>query len=42
MVVVPGLLMLRNDNLYQLAENLPVPVDDGATNHLLGLQLPSI
>jgi hypothetical protein len=34
--------MSRMDNLYQLPENLPLPVDDGATNHLLGLQLPSI
>ena len=34
--------MSRTDNLYQLPENLPLPVDDGATNHLLGLQLPSI
>ncbi|MCU0540619.1 MAG: peroxiredoxin [Oscillatoriaceae cyanobacterium Prado104] len=34
--------MLRNDNLYELPQNLPVPVDDGATNHLLGLQIPSI
>jgi len=34
--------MSRMDNLYQLPENLPLPVDDGATNHLLGWQLPSI
>lgn len=34
--------MSRNDNLYELPQNLPVPVDDGATNHLFGLQLPSI
>lgn len=34
--------MLRNDNLYELPQNLPVPVDDGETNHLLRLQLPSI
>lgn len=34
--------MFRNENLYQLPQNLPVPVDDGAANHLLGLQLPSI
>jgi len=34
--------MLRNDNLYELPQNLPVPVDDGATNHLLGCQLLSI
>jgi peroxiredoxin len=34
--------MLTNDNLYELPQNLPVPVDDGATNHLLGWQLPSI
>ena len=34
--------MPRRDNLYELPENLPVPIDDGATNHLLGLQLPAI
>ncbi|MGB3265219.1 MAG: hypothetical protein WBA89_14850 [Microcoleus sp.] len=42
MVVVRGVLMLKNDNLYELPQNLPVPVDDGATNHLLGCQLLSI
>ena len=30
------------DNLHTLPENLPIPVDDGACNHLPGLQLPSI
>jgi peroxiredoxin len=34
--------MPRTDNLYELPENLPLPVDDGATNHLLGLQIPTI
>jgi hypothetical protein len=34
--------MLRNDNLYELPQNLPLPVDDGETNHLLGCQLLSI
>jgi peroxiredoxin len=32
----------RSDNLYQLPKNLPVPVDDGACNHLQGLAVPSI
>ncbi|WP_370589609.1 peroxiredoxin [Tychonema sp. LEGE 07203] len=41
-MVVRGVLMLRNDNLYELPQNLPVPVDDGATNHLVGLQVPAI
>jgi peroxiredoxin len=31
----------RTDNIYQLPENLPLPVDDGACNHLIGLRLPS-
>ncbi|MDB9511923.1 peroxiredoxin [Kamptonema animale CS-326] len=34
--------MAKPDNLYELPQNLPVPVDDGATNHLLGLQVPAI
>ncbi|MGH8743724.1 MAG: peroxiredoxin, partial [Burkholderiales bacterium] len=34
--------MPRNDNIYKLPENLPIPVDDGACNHLPGLHLPSI
>jgi peroxiredoxin len=29
-------------NLYELPEDLPVPVDDGAADHLLGMQAPSI
>ncbi|MDB6124302.1 MAG: bcpB [Pedosphaera sp.] len=33
---------MRTDNLYQLPANLPVPVDDGAARHLIGLTLPSI
>ncbi len=34
--------MPRTDNLYELPKNLPIPVDDGACNHLLGMQLPSV
>lgn len=34
--------MSRADNLYELPENLPAPVDDGACNHLTGMRLPSI
>jgi peroxiredoxin len=34
--------MTRTDNLYQLPDDLPVPVDDGACDHLLGLAVPSI
>lgn len=30
------------DNLYKLPQNLLVPIDDGACNHLLGMQLPSV
>ena len=33
--------MAKPDNLYELPQNLPVPVDDGATNHLFGLQIPA-
>lgn len=34
--------MARSDDLYSLPENLPVPVDDGACDHLAGMPLPSI
>jgi peroxiredoxin len=33
---------MRTDNLYSLPENLPVPADDGACDHLRGSTLPSI
>ncbi len=33
--------MPRPDNLYELPEHLPVPVDDGACDHLVGMQVPS-
>lgn len=34
--------MPRTDNLYELPKDLPMPVDDGACGHLLGMQLPSL
>jgi peroxiredoxin len=34
--------MARSDNLYELPENLPVPVDDGGCNHLQGMCLSSV
>jgi peroxiredoxin len=34
--------MSRTDNLYELPNDLPVPVDDGACAHLAGLRLPSV
>jgi peroxiredoxin len=34
--------MARSDNLYQLPEDLPVPIDDGAADHLAGLRLPAL
>ncbi len=34
--------MPRTDNLYELPADLPVPVDDGACNHLWGMRLPSV
>jgi peroxiredoxin len=32
----------RADSLYELPPDLPVPVDDGACDHLTGLRVPSI
>jgi peroxiredoxin len=32
----------RKDNLYELPEDLPVPADDGACDHLEGMVLPSV
>lgn len=34
--------MARTDNLYELPKGLPVPVDDGTCDHLLGMKLPSV
>ena len=34
--------MARSDNLYELPENLPVPQDDGACDHLAGMKLPPV
>ena len=31
----------RSDNLMQIPANLPVPLDDGACDHLPGMQVPS-
>jgi peroxiredoxin len=33
---------MGTDNLYQLPADLPVPVDDGAAQHLPGLALPPV
>jgi peroxiredoxin len=33
---------MRSDDLYKLPEGLPVPVDDGACDHLPGLAVPAI
>jgi peroxiredoxin len=33
--------MARQDNIYQLPKDLPIPLDDGACHHLPGMQLPS-
>lgn len=32
----------RRDDLYAIAPDLPVPVDDGACSHLTGMSVPSI
>ncbi len=34
--------MARTDNINQLPPDLPVPVDDGACDHLPGLLIPSV
>ncbi len=34
--------MATSDNLYEVPEGLPVPVDDGACDHLPGMPLPSV
>lgn len=34
--------MTRRDNVYELPDNLPVPVDDGACAHLPGMKIPSV
>jgi peroxiredoxin len=34
--------MARQDSIYELPKDLPIPLDDGACNHLPGLQLPSV
>src|ERR687893_367771 len=34
--------MAREDNLYELPEGLPIPVDDGAGDHLPGTRLPAV
>ncbi|MFQ6023111.1 MAG: peroxiredoxin [Acidiferrobacterales bacterium] len=34
--------MTRTDDLYKLPDDLPVPVDDGACDHLTGMRLPAL
>lgn len=34
--------MQEPDDIYQLPKGLPVPTDDGACDHLVGMRLPSI
>jgi peroxiredoxin len=34
--------MPRKDSLYTIPENLPIPIDDGACNHLLGMKIPRV
>lgn len=34
--------MARTDNVYELPQDLPVPIDDGACDHLPGMNLPSV
>jgi peroxiredoxin len=32
----------RTDDLYRLPDDIPAPMDDGATDHLPGMRLPSV
>ncbi|HEX5718371.1 MAG TPA: peroxiredoxin [Thermoanaerobaculia bacterium] len=34
--------MARSDDLHRLPDDLPVPVDDGACDHLPGMELPDL
>ena len=34
--------MARTDDLYELPTGLPIPLDDGACDHLMGMPLPSV
>ena len=34
--------MARTDDLYRLPDDIPAPLDDGATDHLPGTRLPSV
>jgi peroxiredoxin len=34
--------MARTDNILELPKKLPVPVDDGACDHLAGMRMPSV
>jgi peroxiredoxin len=36
------LYLMRTDNVHQLPANLPVPEDDGAARHLVGMILPPV
>ena len=33
---------MRSDDLYSVPPDVPVPVDDGACDHLLGARLPAV
>ena len=34
--------MPRKDSVYTIPENLPIPIDDGECNHLLGIKIPRV
>ncbi len=34
--------MARTDNIYEVPKDLPIPVDDGACDHLAGRRVPSV
>jgi len=33
---------MRTDNLFEIPSDIPIPVDDGAANHLVGRSVPAI
>ena len=41
-ILLIGTIEMRNDNIYSLPENLPVPQDGGECNHLQNTILPDI
>lgn len=34
--------MARSDNIYEIPQNIPAPVDDGACDHLPRMAVPAV